>query len=74
MIRAKVEFKLEDFWIGVFWKHSRSFCGVPGFSIKRCLDVWICLVPCFPLHIVRETLHSDPNKFYEDDYERANRL
>lgn len=36
-----LERKLEDFWIGAYWK----------WSVER-LDVWICLLPCLPLHIV----------------------
>lgn len=36
------ERKVADCWIGVFWKRE-----------ARRLDIWICLVPCFPLHITR---------------------
>jgi len=35
-----VEFKLQDMWIGVYWKRTGSYT-----------DVWVCLVPCFPIHI-----------------------
>lgn len=35
-----IEFKLEDFWIGFFWKRSGTF-----------FDLWICAVPCVPLHV-----------------------
>lgn len=37
---VRLEFKLQDFWIGVFWK-NRSFDG----------DIWICLLPCVPIHV-----------------------
>lgn len=37
---ARFEFKLEDFWIGVFWRHGELNS-----------HVWICLIPCFPLHL-----------------------
>jgi hypothetical protein len=36
----RLEFKLQDFWVGAFWKR-----------IGNCLDLWICLIPCFPLHL-----------------------
>ena len=35
----KLEFKLQDFWSGVFWKNQKDL-----------IDIWICLVPCFPIH------------------------
>jgi hypothetical protein len=38
--RCRLEFKLADFWVGVFWK-----------TVGHCLDVWICVVPCLPLHL-----------------------
>jgi len=34
-----IEFKLEDMWIGLFWKHK-----------YREIDIWLCLIPCFPIH------------------------
>ena len=37
---AAFEWKLEDLWIGAFWKRT-------GGSV----DLWICFVPCLPLHI-----------------------
>jgi hypothetical protein len=43
---ARFEFKLEDFWIGAFWKWS----GGMGMEY---LDIWICLLPCVPLHLTR---------------------
>jgi hypothetical protein len=33
-------FEPRDLWIGAFWKT----CG-------HCVDVYICFVPCVPLHI-----------------------
>lgn len=39
-IRADFEFKLQDLWVGAFWKRRGN-----------CVDLWLCLVPCLPLHI-----------------------
>jgi hypothetical protein len=36
------EFKLEDFWIGVYWRRNRPTCD---------LQVWVCPIPMFPIHI-----------------------
>ena len=35
----RLEFKLQDFWVGLFWKNT-----------PERLDIWICLIPCLPLH------------------------
>jgi len=34
-----IEFKLNDLWVGVFWRNA-----------KEQLDIWICIIPCFPIH------------------------
>lgn len=48
-LNAKFEFKLQDFWIGVFWKTFD--CKVVVGVVPFVTDIWICLIPCFPLHI-----------------------
>jgi len=40
--KIRFEFKLQDFWIGLFWK-----------KLENQTDIWICLIPCFPIHITR---------------------
>lgn len=40
MVRVRFEWKPQDLWIGAFWKR-----------IGNCVDVWICLLPCVPLHV-----------------------
>ena len=47
--RLAFELKLEDLWIGVFWRH-----GYAKFDYENrpmWTDVWICLLPCCPLHV-----------------------
>ena len=34
-----LEWKLQDLWIGAFWKR-----------VGNSLDVWVCLIPCVPIH------------------------
>lgn len=38
-----LEFCIKDFWIGVYWDGSLWSIGF--------LDVFICLIPFFPIHI-----------------------
>jgi len=35
-----VEWKLQDLWVGVFWKR-----------VGNSWDVWVCLLPCLPIHL-----------------------
>lgn len=41
----RLEFKPRDAWIGVFWKRARD---------GRYTDIWICLLPMLPLHLIYE--------------------
>jgi len=48
LTRCRLEWKLEDMWIGVFWKTSNALFDEgerPMFT-----DIWVCLVPCLPIH------------------------
>jgi hypothetical protein len=38
--RIGLEFKAADLWIGAFWKRDGIWW-----------HLWVCLVPCFPLHL-----------------------
>ena len=41
-----LEFKPADLWVGIFWKWSGTWR-----KPKDRLDLWICLVPCLPIHL-----------------------
>lgn len=45
---ARFEFKPQDAWIGAFWR-TDSGRLVDG-TIVYYRDIWICFVPCFPIH------------------------
>lgn len=52
--RWRFEWKLEDLWIGVFWKTDRT----------QTFDIWICILPCLPLHGTRWfQIHPDSNHY-----------
>jgi hypothetical protein len=42
-LRVAFEWKFPDLWVGAFFARSRH---------RPAWEVWICLVPCFPLHFV----------------------
>jgi hypothetical protein len=35
----QLEWKPQDAWIGAFWRRDGN-----------CLDLWVCVLPCLPLH------------------------
>lgn len=67
-MKIKVKFKLQDMWIGLFWKVIEiiddleatgiSFVSPRGFTLEgranrilKEVHLYICLIPCFPIHI-----------------------
>ena len=42
-MKIRIEFKKEDLWVGVFYKKPHRYWDD--------WHVWICLLPCFPIHI-----------------------
>ncbi len=52
--RVKLEWKLADMWVGIFWKTSNDVIpqGAPTYALPVYdrLDVWVCLIPCVPIH------------------------
>ena len=48
-MKVKIEYKLQDFWVGIFWKSDIEHGQ--GETVKR-YHIWICLIPCFPIHII----------------------
>jgi hypothetical protein len=36
---CRLEWKPQDLWVGAFWRR----CG-------NCIDLWVCLLPCLPIH------------------------
>ena len=48
-MKIRLEFKLRDMWIGVFWKNERM--QLSGKEYRNDFNMWICLIPMFPIHI-----------------------
>lgn len=62
-MKIKINFVPNDLWIGVFWKRKKMpdvqpkapggiellNLEVKGWWTKT--DVYICIVPCFPIHL-----------------------
>ena len=48
-VEARFEVKREDLWVGAYWKDTTRVTDDGPRTIAT--DVWICLVPCVPLHL-----------------------
>lgn len=59
--RIKLEFKIQDFWVGVFWKSTWNIgyesCSGPQERVT--FDIWLCLVPCVPIHFAWRHIHKE---------------
>lgn len=53
-MRVRLEFKPQDLWVGAFWKvggETRHYvAGTPEYRVRRQVDLWVCLLPCLPIH------------------------
>ncbi len=45
-LKVTLEFKIQDFWIGAYWKSEKNV-----FNCEKIFHLYLCLIPCFPLHI-----------------------
>lgn len=48
-LMAEVVFKPQDAWVGLFWQHKQMIAGLKK---RRDLHLYLCLIPCFPVHVV----------------------
>jgi hypothetical protein len=53
-MKVSVEFKRQDIWVGLYWKRSYN-----GLLTKAYLDVWLCLIPMLPIHLMLEHVLSN---------------
>ena len=50
-MKARIEFKRQHCWVGVYWKRWQTGLDHIEQTGNRYTDVWVCLVPMFPIHI-----------------------
>lgn len=61
-MRVRLEVVWRDLWVGVFWRkkaYPDPSCPVVAWRGGRVVegrmlvryDVWVCLVPCLPIHL-----------------------
>jgi hypothetical protein len=44
-----------DCWVGAFWERRQTRYRTGQGMVTAELHVWVCLVPCFPLHVIHTT-------------------
>lgn len=55
--QVSLEFKLEDCWIGAYWRSGTVEVIRHGERTRECgtarrVEAWLCLVPCLPIHVI----------------------
>lgn len=69
--RVRLEVKLPDLWIGAFWKLDRSHFWTH-------FDLWVCVVPCLPIHVAGEWLPGRRRRAFHsalaEDWQRGREL
>jgi len=50
-MKIKFEFKIRDMWIGIYWTYGTIVLVYERKSYVQ-YDIWLCLVPCFPIHLI----------------------
>jgi hypothetical protein len=55
--RCRVEFVPRDLWVGLFWDRKVDWRLHPHFGVQQrpTLHVYLCLLPCLPLHLAWAT-------------------
>ena len=51
--RACFEVVPQDAWVGCYWTWKLALYETPYGLVTTELHIYICLVPCVPLHVVR---------------------
>jgi len=64
--KIRLEFKLEDLWVGVYWHTDQAQLYTDSATYIRgdaplgwihVVDVWVCIIPCLPVHISWGRVH-----------------
>lgn len=48
-LRVRLEFVPRDVWVGAYWRRDTARDNAP-FAFDS-YDLWLCLLPCLPLHV-----------------------
>lgn len=47
-MKAKLEWQPRDLWVGIYW---RAVALKTVTWEYRALHVWVCILPCIPIHL-----------------------
>jgi hypothetical protein len=60
-----------DCWVGLYWTTTRGHWytprGEPGWHWDSEWHLYLCLVPCFPLHVRLPRAAKTSEEYYADD-------
>lgn len=49
--RVEVQFKIQDAWVGAYWKRFHDVAGDPRWTY----ELWVCLIPFVPIYFTWRT-------------------
>lgn len=57
-MRLRLECKLQNLWIGIRWEKQivMAYTAINGAAQHETLHIWICIIPCISIHIIRKTI------------------
>lgn len=55
LTNPQIEFSPQDFWIGLRLKKTPLYRTIWFGKLKVKVDLWICIIPMFPIHIMLGT-------------------
>lgn len=51
-MKLQLEFKPQDLWVGAYWRRALLERPLKGWFYRY--DLWVCLLPCLPIHLTWE--------------------
>lgn len=70
-VSIRIYWEPRDCWIGFYWTFTRGKCNTIDAPVLHWDEEWhlyICLLPCLPLHIQIPCNARTTAEYYADDY------
>lgn len=45
----RIEVEIRDCWVGLYWDNKIE--GVVGYGYTQEVDIYVCIIPVFPIHL-----------------------
>ncbi len=62
LTNPQIQFSPQDLWIGVKWEKTPLWRTIWFGTLKVKIDLWICIIPMLPIHIMLGTYERKETK------------